>query len=247
MKKLFILLSVICLVFSSCSVYEDIHFLENGNMKYSMTIDAGEMVAALGSSSLKTGKNDIPSDSIIYFSRIIKDSLNNIPADIAQDLKNIEPLYMHIKTDESNNEYKISICGDFDNVQAFSDAFASMGKLEEYIKKSNDKAKKFSFESLYNNSQLTWDGTTLKRIFTKTSDNPETGDNSEDSKKIDESITRLFSQGKMIVRYHFPKKIKDVSNKNATFSLDAKTAVVEYSAMQFVEPTEALSITIVTE
>ncbi len=66
-------------------------------------------------------------------------------------------------------------------------------------------------------------------------------------KKIDESFDRLFSQGKMVVKYHFPKKIKSVNNKDATFSMDGKTAILNYPASLFLKPDKELSIEIVTE
>ncbi len=255
MKKLiFAIFSVSILFFSSCSVYEDLYFLENGQVKYNMTVDASDMMSMVGQSSLKSGDN-YPKDSIINFTQIVRDTLKNISPDIEQDLKNIEPLYMRVQNNDSLGILKISLYGDFDNMQAFTNAFNSMSKLESEIKnKENNPLKKMSVDNLFSRNVFSWDGTTLKRDVKapeKAEGNAdEEGEEDADirlDKTMDESMKRLFSQGKMVVKYHFPKKIKNVSNEDATFSMDGKTAIINYPANLFLEPTNELSIEIETE
>lgn len=148
----FFLLPIVIL--SSCSVYEDIYFLEDGRVKYNMTIDGGEMMALVGESSLK-GKNGYPKDSIINFSQIVRDTLDIIPAEIEQDVKNIEPIYMRVQNNDSLGILKISVYGDFDNMESFTNAFASMSKIEGQIKKrENNPMSKFSIDNLFNKNTL---------------------------------------------------------------------------------------------
>lgn len=254
MKKLiFTLFLLPILILSSCSVYEDIHFLEDGRVKYNMTIDASEMMTLVGQSSLKSNEKDYPQDSIINFSQIVRDTLNNISPEIEQDLKNIEPIYMRIQNNDSLGILKISLYGDFENMETFTNAFASMSKIENEVKdKGNSSFNKYSIDNLFNRNSFLWDGTTFKRIVTASERQEEENSESNDadkklSKNIDESFNRLFSQGKMVVKYHFPKKITNVSNKDATFSMDGKTTILNYSASLFLTPTEELSIEIITE
>lgn len=50
-----------------------------------------------------------------------------------------------------------------------------------------------------------------------------------------------------MIKYHLPKKIKKVSNENAAFSMDGKTAILNYSAALFFNADDRLSIEIETE
>ena len=51
----------------------------------------------------------------------------------------------------------------------------------------------------------------------------------------------------MVVKYHFPKKIEKISNPDAVFSQDGKTAIIEYSGSIFSKPTNEFSVEITTE
>lgn len=240
MKKLIFLFSIIIISITSCSVYEDIYFSENGTVKYNMTIDAGELLSIAGQSSLK-GTESLSKDSTISFAQIIKDTLLNIPPEMEQDLRNIEPLNMRMESNDSLGILKLSFFGDFDNIEAMNKAFISMAKMEDEIKKSGNRSlNKFSPNNLFNNSSYVWDGTKFSRILNIQEEEVIlSGEESDDDpdkkldKSVDESLARLFSQGQMVVRYHFPKKIKSVSNENATFSMDGKNSNIPLSGKPF--------------
>ena len=239
------------LISTGCSVYEDIYFLEDGKVKYNMTIDGADVMALAGSSSLKNNNNKFPKDSIINFAQIVRDTLDIIPQEIEQDLKNIEPLYMRVQNDDSLGILKISLYGDFDNMEAFTNAFTSMSKIEGQVKnrKGDNPMNKFSIDNLFNRNSFFWDGVTFKRTVTVEKNQDNEGDNADKrlEKNIDESVSRLFSQGQMVVKYHFPQKVKNVSNKDATFSMDGKTVILNYPASLFLKPDNELSIDIETE
>jgi len=255
MKKIIsIIISLSFLAFVSCSVYEDLYFLENGQMKYNMTIDASELMSIVGQSSLSKEK-DYPKDSIINFSQIVRDSLKNISPEIDQELKNIEPLNFRVQNNDSLGILKISLFGDFENFDAFTNALSSISRLESQIKnnKSNPLTK-LSANNIFSQNSFSWDGTTLKRTVTaaeeaKDSDDENNGGEGAEklTKDVDESMTRLFSQGKMVVKYHFPKRVKNVSNEEATYSKDGKTVVLSYPASLFLKPNSDLSVEIITE
>jgi len=244
---------------TGCSVYEDLYFLEDGQVKYNMTIDAGELMSIAGTSSLK-GNDKLPKDSIINFSQLVKDSLkNNISPETEQHLKNIEPLFMRVENNDSEGVMKISLFGDFANFDAFTKAFASMSEMESKIKnKENNPISRLSVDNIFSRNLFSWNGTSLKRTVKLSAVNEESlgeeeTDDGEDAsdkklnKDIDLSMARLFSQGTMTVKYHFPKKVKSVSNKNATFSMDGKTVILNYPASLFLEPNNELSIDIEIE
>lgn len=257
MKNLIIILFTVLFSATSCSVYEEFYFSENGSVKYSLIIDASEMKKIMGTSSLGNDY-DYPSDSIISFSDIIKDSLKTIPAEYANDIKNIEPINLRIQNNDSLNILKMSVYGDFKDMEAFTSAFASLAKLEHDVNltKNFSAVDKYSFSNFFNKNTYTWDGTTLTRVVTakekieEETEEIEETENTDGDKQTDaavESMMRIFSQGQYIIKYHFPYKIKSTSNENATFSLDGKSAIINYSGSLFLEPDKNLSIKIVTE
>ncbi len=266
MKKLTIIIFSLLLLLSSCSVYEDLYLLENGQVKYNMTIDAAELLAIAGTSSFKSSNNNYPKDSIMNFSQVIREAADSISSGMEQDIKNIEPLYMRIENNDSLGIFKISVYGDFDNMDAFTNAFASMSKLEKEGKgKKNGSFERFYVNNPFGRNSFSWDGTTFKRVVTAAPDkieyeitdnnvtNDDEGNNENNDtvpnlkNSIDGSMGRLFSQGNMVIKYHLPKKIKKVSNENAAFSMDGKTAILNYSAALFLNADDRLSIEIETE
>lgn len=254
MKRLTSILIIFITVFlSSCSVYENIYFLENGDVKYDMSIDAGEMIAAMSNMEIKTPGN-LPTDSIIHLADLIKDSLEVSTNEIQDAIKNIEPIYLKYENNAAEGKFGISIYGDFDNADALNKAFASMAQLEQYMSKNKVEGavnNNFSLDNLYNESRLVWDGTTMKRIIT-----PKPKEESEDEGEGEEktspetglgSFSKFFANGKMVVKYYFPKKITNVSNPDATLTLDGKTAIIQYPASMLAEPSDKFSIEITTE
>ena len=244
MKRLTSILIIFITVFlSSCSVYENIYFLENGNVKYDMSIDAGEMIAAMSNMEIKTPGN-LPTDSIIHLADLIKDSLEVSTNEIQDAIKNIEPIYLKYENNAAESKFGISIYG------ALNKAFASMAQLEQYLSKNKEEGavnNNFSLDNLYNESRLVWDGTTMKRIIT-----PKPKEESEGEEKTSPetglgSFSKFFANGKMVVKYYFPKKITNVSNPDATLTLDGKTAIIQYPASMLAEPSDKFSIEITTE
>lgn len=251
-KYLFVLLLLISTCFSSCAIYENIYFQEDGSVKYDMFIDASEILSMTSDMNMNM-PDKLPTDSTIYLSDIIKDTLD-ITDDIKEDMKNIAPLAIRMQNDMTNKKLGISLSGTFKNAEAFNKAFISMKKLENKIKSENDKAlalnKNMSIDRLYNESSLTWDGSVMTRIVDRNEDSDpdtEAGNGVDDILKSNNPFGMFLEKGKMVVKYHFPKRIEKISNPDAVFSQDGKTAIIEYNGSIFSKPTTEFSIEITTE
>lgn len=255
MRKLVSILSISLLfALSSCSVYEDIYFLEDGGVKYQMSIDGSSILSI--APDMSSGINaSFPSDSIIYFSQLIKDSLKSvsITPEMEKELNNIASLYLKIDNDIDNKKFSISINGDFDNILAFNNAFASMVNLKAMMNNAKALAteNQIPIESFYEQTGLDWDGKLMKRVLIPVKTGGRSEENESDmgdlAMKMDGSLNELFTQGKMVVKYHFPKTVKEISNPNATLSQDGKTVIIEYSGSAFIKPSNDFAIEIVTE
>ena len=57
----------------------------------------------------------------------------------------------------------------------------------------------------------------------------------------------MFGGSKYKLNYHFPKKIKSVSNESALFSDDRKSVIIEFSFMDYITDPEKLNLKIILE
>lgn len=236
---------LVSMIFSSCSVYENIYFLDDGSVKYELAIDGKEMMAAISSMDVKNFDN-IPSDSVIHLVDLIKDSIDVSSKDIQEALTTIEPIYIKYENNIAEGKLGVSLYGNFENADALNKAFAAMSQLDKYRNKDNaDATQNFPIEALYNETILSWDGKTMKRIVNSKTDNEE-NENPLSNQGLG-SFAQFFARGSLTVKYHFPNKIKEVSNPDAALSLDGKTVIVQYPGSILTEPTDKFSIQITTE
>ncbi|GEM_PF-1474719 len=262
MKQLKLILSILISIFffSSCSVYENIYFSENGNVKYEMTIDASEMLKSMPFTD-DNYSSKLPSDSVIHLASVIGDSLGFATNDtLRQAIKDIEPLYFMYQTNPSDKMLKVSMYGDFANIEALNKALTSMCVLNEQLDKGQQAdipKESFPLAKLYGRSNLYWDGTDMKRIV---ADEINNGVENEDSLDNDDMntdpfssqsqaalLSKMFLNGRIIVKYHLPKKASNISNPNATISQDGKTVIVEYPGSILSSSIEDIAIEINTK
>ena len=212
-----------------------------------MSIDASEILSMTSDMNLNM-QDKIPTDSIIYLSDFVKDTLN-ITDEEKEDMANIAPLAIRLQNDMANKKLGISISGTFKDAEAFNKAFISMKKLEDKIKARDKEAQSLSqnlsIDKLYNLSSLTWDGSVMTRIVEPNNDVEEEG-GVDNLLKGENPFGMFLEKGKMVVKYHFPKKIEKISNPNAVFSQDGKTAIIEYNGSVFTKPTTEFSVEITT-
>lgn len=234
MKKLIFLLFVIFSL-SACSVYEDVYFQKDGSVKYQMMVDAGEILNMMPDFEIKMPDN-LPTDSIISIAQMIKDSIADITPDIQRDLDNIAPLCIKLENNIADKKLGISVYGDFKNVDALNQAFASAAKLQEKQKEQSDsKTSNMSPFVLDGANAIHWDGKTMRRVV-DVAENDEGEEQVEGEESDNDMSSNFFSKGKMIVRYHFPTEVENISNPDAVMSQDRKTVIIEYSGSSFTNP-----------
>jgi hypothetical protein len=243
---------------SNCAVYEDIYFQKNGEIKYSLSIDASEILKASPSSSdiefsastdmlQFSGKN-------INIAQMMKDSLKGLELtdDILKDLENIKPLFMKFENDPKKKKLNISVFGDLKNAEAFNNAFISMNRIEEIMKQQKEEEEgtgnNYAMSEFYTQSFLSWDKSVMRRTINN--DIEEEEEDNEESEDIEEedSVDNIMNPANMFsqfmnndpfagllenititTRYHFQKKIDKVNDPEAVISKDGKTATIEYS------------------
>lgn len=242
MKKKFYLLLIVIL-FSSCSIYEEIYFNEDMTVKYEMKFDASEWMSTLSASSLSGYGNSLPNDSVISLAEIMsehKDTIQTLSLEEQQILNDLKPLNLRINNDTIANTFFISLYGNFANAESLNRTFKTLSEHKDKAAGTSPSAR--SVDQLDNASRYFWDGKTMKREI-----DPDMLNKLKENTKQDKGLMDMFMGGKMIVKYHFPKRVINVSNPNALYSQDGKTVVIEYPATDFVNSAEKINVEITTE
>lgn len=242
MKKiLYTLFFTSTLLLTSCSIYEDVYFKQDGQVRYEIKFDASEILAMIPDAADKAG--DLPSDSIISVVDLLKQKggSSKLLIENKEDIENITPLFLEMRNDKANQILTITMFGDFTNVEALNKALISINKLQEKGKKEGMKNSNIGIDRITNTSSFTWDGKTMKRKLDLSQIVNEAAGNKNDM------ISKMFSQGKMTIKYHFPEKIDKANNSDALISQDGKTVIVEYSASKFLKSDNSLDIEITTK
>lgn len=242
MKKIaFILILGILTSLYGCSIYENMYFEADGKIKYEMVIDAGQLLVAMPSMSDKI-TNELPSDSVITLSQMIKDKYPNwedLPQDKKEMLKDIEPFMLRYKSNVDAKQFTVTLYGDFDNADKLNSGFEALSSLNESIKDSENSSEMDAPKTMGEinfKSRFTWNGTQMKRTFYETSDDKTERGNTENPGNDGDVMNMLFGNGRYIVRYYFPAKVKNINNPNALFSIDGKTVTLDMPATSFTKP-----------
>ena len=233
MKKLFIvLLAVVSL--SSCQLTEEITFNQDGSGDYKLTIDMSAMMAMKGNSknqdSTQTSPKNKKIDSIINFNDIAKkykDSVKTLSADEKELMKRMQNLQVHIQVDDEAKKMLMSFnlpfksASEIQNIQKDLKQVDKMQKGKKASKNMFGDVKKTDVKYTFNAHEFT------RTIVVKENKNKKDAVKKEEKKDTQMADMMKMFTFKMI--YHFPKKIKHVSYKDAMLGTDGKTLIIQTS------------------
>lgn len=242
--KLYKLLSFSFLIatLTSCTFTENIYINDNGSGKFSVDLDGSSLMAMagdqFGSQMGADAKKAI--DSTFTFKQLIaekKDSISKLSPEAQKEIKKLENFVFNIKMNGEQKQFLMNIATDFKSVNELQDILQSMNtlqKLEGGASPSNpfaglgDNKSKLSYT--YNGKKFT-----RKAIIDKQKLTEKAPDSTADMSKM------IFASSNYILKYHFPKKIKKVSNPAALFSDDRKSITIQYSFTDYMENPDKLN------
>lgn len=225
------------LIFSmlGCTMKEKMVLNEDGSGTFSYGFDMSAL--------LKMGKpkdsTKIPKviDSVFTFKELLapmKDSIAKLSDIEKQQFKLLEMFKVRLKVNEIKNEFSYDMEFDFSNTDGFKNMI-SPTKAATLLSLSDKKVPKSSLKIESNddksNTSFSYDGKYFVKTVTantkadnkKSTTKKEAKPEDDFSKKIDE----MLKECKYSLEYHFPKKIKKVSLKEAKISADKKSFIVE--------------------
>lgn len=232
MKKTLITSFFITLIifFCSCSIEQEITFLENNQINYKMLIDGSKLMKSSGNNGITTGNE---TDSIISFADIVRRDnpklLKEYP-ELEKDVDNISQLYMHIIENPAEQKFSISIYGNFKDSKNLNQANASLYNLMNHSSKvKGGKTEEMSKDLFSNTKVYTWNGKVMTHKAEKKKS--ETTSKEEDKDRTHQLLSNIGSYilgNTTTIKYHFPRKVKSVSDPEALLSQDGKSVIIKY-------------------
>jgi hypothetical protein len=237
--KHFLVIATIVLL-TSCTFTENIYINEDGTGKFSVDMDASGLMAMMPADSLGTTK---PMDSTFTFKQLFqekKDSIAKLPIEQQQRLKKLEGFSMRTKMIPAEKQFMFSVFTDFKNVSDLQDAMTTINDAQGAAKdKSIDNPLLPSSGFGNNNSILkySYDGKKFTRKATLLKKEVATTENDS----AEAAYKMIYESSTYTVNYHFPKKVKKVSNKKALYSEDRKTITIEFPFNEYMKEPEKLN------
>jgi uncharacterized protein YfiM (DUF2279 family) len=242
--KLYKLLSFSFLLatLTSCTFTENMYVNDNGSGKFSVDIDGSALMQMagdqIGNQMGADAKKNV--DSTFTFKQLIaekKDSISKLSPEAQKEIKKLENFVFNIKMNGEQKQFLMNISTDFKSVNELQDILQSMSSLQ---KLEGGNAPSTPFAGLGDNKSklsYTYDGKkfTRKAIIDKQKVTEKAADSTADMSKM------MFASSSYIIKYHFPKPVKKISNPNAMFSEDRKTITIQYPFTDYMENPDKLN------
>lgn len=242
MKNRIFFFLIIAILATSCQVTETIHINENGTGKI-------ELIKLRDEQSYMhlAGENYSKEEKFVDTTYVFKDFITKYSETFSKltptekaVFQKFEDVNVHIKQSSYEKEFQTTITQNFSKIEEVPDLY----KTGEY---ADDLEHNYalSAEEHYYKVSYAFDGSLFKRIV-KITDSVEL---KKQQDKISELKTRLkFKINEpYILNYHFPRKIKSVSNSKAKISEDKKWLELQFLLSDCLQNPEITNLEVVLE
>lgn len=246
--KYFVSACFVGLLFLSCNFTEELTIQPDGSGNISINFDGSSLMQMAGDQLSENGEVQ-KMDSIIDFASFLdekKDSIALLSVEKQERLKQLENFKMRISMDSEAQKMDFSMFTDFKNVNELADMMSSFQEASA-IQKPSGSAMVGQKSPMGGGTQ----GTDVKYNFTKnhfsritTIVDQELFQQSVDSL---EQMRMFMGESSYTLNYHFPKKIKNISAKDALFSQDGKSFTLQVGFLELMENPKILNIEVELE
>lgn len=240
--KLFLAFSILTTLVS-CTLTENVYINTDGSGKFSVDMDASALMVMMPNDSSKTEKSI---DSTFSFKQVFierKDSIAKLPKADQEQLKKLENFNLRMKMNADSKQFLFSMNTDFKNVAELQDVMATMNTINaiQNSNKNKTETKTFIPSSGFgtNNSVLSY-SYNGKKFIRKATINP--NQNKKTAADSLQAYEAVFASSNYILKYHFPKPVKKISNATALYSEDRKTITIQYPFKEYMENPDKLNI-----
>ncbi|MBE0391059.1 hypothetical protein [Flavobacterium sp. PL002] len=242
MRKIFLLLFALSL-FTSCEITETVHINpdNSGTIEYdSHRNENSYMQIAKEEYSKETIFKDTTYVFQGYIDKYNANFIKYTPQE--QELFNrFKNVKVHIKKSAFDKEFRNTITQEFSNVEDIAD----LTKTEHYV---DDIIHNYALtaEEHYYNIRFTLKDNTFNRIVTIT-DEAIYKTEKEKLQNFKKQLANFNLVQSYIIKYHFPRKIKTVSNPNAVISADKKSLELNLKIIDFLENPTSTNLEVTLE
>lgn len=244
--KLYLLPVLIGLLFTSCQITENIYLEPDGSGKVTYEVDASGLMDAMGGVLAEEGASQ-NIDSTFTFKQLMeekKDSIAKLSLTDQQRLKGLENMKVHMKMDAAQKIFKMDLLNDFRQVSEMQNMMEALKIVQNLEKKANQPENPFADMMKPDNVELKYafDGKVFKRNVRVI--DPALQQQAKDTTGM---FKMMFAGSQYIVKYHFPKKVKSVSNPNAVIGEDKKTVTLPLALSDYMEQPEKTNLEVVLD
>ncbi len=231
----FLLLSVFVAT-TSCNFTEELHLNKNGSGKISIQVNMSEFMNILGSST--KDKKEKVIDSTVVFKEFLeekKDSISKLPLEEQKKLKKLENFILHMVMNPKTEEMNVDMFTEFKNTNELTDIFAAFQNVNSLDKPQKSETDVFDelTETMYSYD---------KKIFKRTTTILDKEAYQKQTANLNNESAPFFEESTYTMKYHFPKKIKSVSNDKVTITNNKKTLTYEVPFTDYLKNPELLNI-----
>lgn len=222
MKKYALLLIVLFL--ASCQVTETIHLNQDGTGKIEINElrDEHSYMQLMGENY---SKEEVFKDTTYVFEDVIKkhsETFSRLPAFEKAIFQKFATVKVHSKKSSFEKEFRTTISQPFDKIEQVADLY----KTEEYADDIENNYALVAEEHYYSVS-YTFNGSVFKRIV-KITDAIELKKQQDKIEGYKMQVSKFNIIQPYVLKYHFPRKIKSVSNSKAKISDDEKSLELQF-------------------
>ncbi|MDI6031860.1 hypothetical protein QLS91_02115 [Flavobacterium sp. LB2P84] len=241
MKKCALLLLVLFL--TSCQVTEIIHLNQDGTGKIEINElrDEHSFMQLMGENY---SKEEVFRDTTYVFQDLItkhSETFARLPAFEKAIFQKFATVKVHIKKSSFEKEFRTTISQNFTKIAEVADLY----KTEEY---ADDIENNYALvaEEHYYSVNYTFDGSVFKRIV-KITDPIELKKQQDKIEGYKTQVSKFKITQSYVLKYHFPRKIKSVSNSNVKISEDRKSLELQFLIADCLVNPESTNLEVVLE
>lgn len=248
MVRVLSLLSLVLISFTSCQFSEDLYINEDGTGKMEFSFNGDQLMQMAGDEMTK-GENEIIDSTLVFkdFLNQKKDSIATLSLEEQVKLKALEPLSMKMLMNPQEKKMLFSVLTDFKDVNQLQDMMQAMKTMSQLDKPKEENTVEVNPLDAFDTGELTqlsysMKGNTFMRSLVIT--------DKEQYKTVTDSLEQaamMFAGSTYTLNYHFPRKIKSVSNEAAVIAEDGKSVSVEYEFIKYLTDPESMNLEVVLE
>ncbi|MFV8368189.1 hypothetical protein [Flavobacterium sp. LB2R40] len=243
MKNKIYALLLLGLLATSCQITETIHLNQDGTGKIEIESlrDEHSYMQLAGENYSKEEKFEDTSYVFKDFITKYSETFSKLPASEKAIFQKYATVNVHIKKSSYEKEFRTTISQNFNTIQEVADLY----KTEEYADDIENNYALVAEEHYYSVSYV-FDGNVFKRIV-KITDAVELKKQQDKIQGYKTQVSKFKITQPYILKYHFPRKIKTISNSNAKISEDRKSLELQFLIADCLVNPESINLEVVLE